>query len=78
VVTLKIDQDSPSIIYYDSGLHPSMGGNITVIQPSTEDKKTYSSTTVIGISVGLGVAGLLLIVILIYFCGARKGYSSLK
>jgi len=55
-----------------------MGGNITVIQPSTEDEKTYSSTTVIGISVGLGVAGLLLIVILIYFCGARKGYSSLK
>jgi len=81
VVTLKIDQDSPTIIYYDSGLHPSMGGNITVVQPQpgpNNGETTYSSTVVIGISAGLGVAGLLLIIALIFFCGARKGYSSLK
>jgi hypothetical protein len=77
VVTLKIDEDSPSVIYYDSGLHPSMGGNITVVQPSAP-APTYSSSVVIGISVGLGLLVILLVIVLLVFCGVKKGYSSLK
>jgi len=68
VVTLFLDENSPDILYYDSILHPSMGGNITVVKvPAAgppSDKAVDS--TVVGLGAALGVVSLILLITLFF------------
>jgi len=88
LLTLVVDENSPSILYYDSVLHPTMGGNITVLKapappgpvipppPSPESMNTPPS--VIGLGAALGVVIFVLVLTVFYFLKIRKpGYTEL-
>jgi len=82
VLTLTVDQNTPSELYYACSYHNWMGGNITVVgnsKPIAEMNDQH--TTVVGLGVATGILAFLVLSGIIYIITKnrmRGGYDEVK
>lgn len=77
-LTLKVDNNTPTSLFYQCALHPNMGGNITVVKdpvPSGNDITNDSVNnigTVIGLAIAFVIVALVAIFLIIYIFRKMK------
>jgi len=82
VLTLTVDQNTPSKLFYACSYHNWMGGNITIVGQSVPSASNMQQQqTIVGLSISTAIFGFIVVAGLFYIISKnriRSGYNEVK